>query len=214
MIAGIDRYRRGWVAVVLDPLEIIVAGRLAALVERVPEAVSVGVDMPIGLPAMGEREADVSAREFVGRRWSSVFMTSPRHVLEAESYNDAKARSLALTGKMISRQAWALKETIFEVEGLDDPRVIEVHPEVSFCAMSGGHVAHAKSTWNGQALRRSILAEHGIELPEALDEAGDVPVADVLDAAAVAWSADRYARGIAGSLPAGAPRGQREVIWY
>ena len=108
MIAGVDRYRRGWVAVVLEPLEVIVAGRLAVLVERIPEAECIGVDMPIGLPAAGEREADQLARKCVGPRWSSVFMTPPREVLEAESYDDAKALALALTGKMISRQAWAL----------------------------------------------------------------------------------------------------------
>jgi predicted RNase H-like nuclease len=205
VIAGIDRYRRGWVAVVLDPLEVLVAERLAALV--VPEAECVGVDMPIGLPVAGEREADVLARKFVGRRWSSVFMTPPRQVLEADSYAAANEVARRLPGgKMISRQAWALKATIFEVEHLNDPRLIEVHPEVTFAAMSGAHLPHAKSTWNGQMLRRRILAEHGIELPDVLAAAGDVPVADVLDAAAVAWSARRYARGEASSLAG--------VIWY
>jgi predicted RNase H-like nuclease len=47
-----------------------------------------------------------------------------------------------------------------------------------------------------------------------LGAAGDVPVADVLDAAAAAWSARRYAAGEAGSFPPDAPRGAREVIWY
>jgi predicted RNase H-like nuclease len=165
------------------------------------------VVLPIGLPVSGERAADLLARRFVGPRWSSGFMTPPRRVLESASYADANELARTLPGgKGISRQAWALKQTIFEVEELNDPRMIEVHPEVSFRAMSGGHLAHAKSTWNGQALRRRILAEHGIELPELLGEAGDVPVADVLDAAAVAWSARRYARGEASSLD--------EVIWY
>jgi predicted RNase H-like nuclease len=204
MIAGVDRYRRGWVAVTLDPLEVRVAPLLASLVS---DAACAGVDMPIGLPDAGEREADRLARKFVGPRWSSVFMTPPRRVLEAETYAEANALARTLPGgKGISRQAWALKETIFEVERLDDPRVIEVHPEVSFCAMAGEHLAHAKSTWNGQALRRRILAAHGIELPDMLDEAGDVPVADVLDAAAVAWTARRYAGGEASSLAG--------VIWY
>jgi predicted RNase H-like nuclease len=205
MVIGVDRYRRGWVAVTLDPFAVVVAPRLEALLD--PDALCTGVDMPIGLPVAGEREADVLARKFVGPRWSSVFMTPPRRVLKAETY--AEANELARTlpgGKGISRQAWALKATIFEVEELNDPRVIEVHPEVSFCAMSGAHLAHAKSTWNGQMLRRRILAGHGIEFPDELDEAGDVPVADVLDAAAVAWTAARYARGEASSLAG--------VIWY
>jgi predicted RNase H-like nuclease len=54
-------------------------------------------------------------------------------VLEAETY--ALANELARTlpgGKGISRQAWALKETILEVEELNDPRVIEVPPEVAW----------------------------------------------------------------------------------
>jgi predicted RNase H-like nuclease len=207
MIAGIDRYRRGWVAVVLEPVEVIVAARLAALVERVPDAVCIGVDMPIGLLADGLREADRLARERVGPRWSSVFMTPPRPVLLAESYAAANVLAPGLMGgAKISQQAWALKATIFEVEELNDPRVIEVHPEVSFREMHGSPLAYAKSTWNGQMLRRRLLAGQGIELPDQLGEAGAVPVDDVLDAAAVAWSAGRYARGEASSLGG--------VIWY
>jgi predicted RNase H-like nuclease len=170
--------------------------------------------MPIGLRADGLRECDRLARKRVGPRWSSVFMTPPRRVLEAESFQAANALAPALMGAKISQQAWALRHTIFEVEELGDPRVIEVHPEVSFAAMAGAHLAYPKSTWNGQMLRRRILAGQGIELPDELGEAGHVPAADVLDAAAVAWSAGRYARGIAGSLPVGARHGRREVIWY
>jgi predicted RNase H-like nuclease len=204
MIAGVDRYRRGWVAVGLDPLEVCVAPLLASLVSS---AVCVGVDMPIGVPDAGEREADRLARQFVGPRWSSVFMTPPRPALEAETYAAANAIARSLNGgKGISQQAWALRHTIFEVEALNDPRVIEVHPEVSFREMHGSPLAHAKSSWNGQMLRRRILAGHGIELPDELGEAGAVPVDDVLDAAAVAWSARRYARGEASSLAG--------VIWY
>lgn len=213
MILGVDRYRRGWVAVRLDPPAVMVAPRLASLLE--PETPCIGVDMPIGLRTEGLRECDRLARERVGPRWSSVFMTPPRQVLLAESYTAANELAPGLMGgAKISQQAWALRHTIFEVDELNDPRVIEVHPEVSFAVMAGGHLAHAKSTWNGQMLRRRILAEHGIAFPDELGEAGDVPVADVLDAAAVAWSAGRYARGTAGSLPDGAHAGQREVIWY
>ena len=175
----------------------------------------VGIDMPIGLRAEGLRECDQLARERVGRRWSSAFITPPRAVLKADDYRAANELAPALmSGAKISQQAWALRHTIFEVEELNDPRVIEVHPEVSFAVMAGGHLAHAKSTWNGQMLRRHILAGHGIQLPDTLDKAGEVPVADVLDAAAVAWTARRYMRGEARSLPDGARHGEREVIWY
>lgn len=89
-----------------------------------------------------------------------------------------------------------------------------MHPEVSFRALARQPVAFAMTAWNGQAIRRRALGRAGIEPPEELDEAGGVPVADVLDAAAAAWSARRYAQGRAASLPEGAQRGERQVIWY
>ena len=213
---GIDWYRRGWVAVALGGAPVIAVDvSLSALVDRFPDAAAIGVDMPIGLPE-ARRAADELARAYVGRRRSSVFMTPPHRVLQAATYAEANAIAPALTGGKISQQAWALRHGIEAVATVaaGDARVIEVHPEVSFRAMTGAELPYAKSTWNGQALRRAALARAGIVLPDQLDAAGHVPVADVLDAAAVAWSAARYARGEARSLPPDAARGQREVIWY
>lgn len=215
---GVDWCARGWVGVVLGSpgtAVVLVDRSLEALLARVPDAACVGVDMPIGSPAV-ERRADAMARAYVGRRRSSVFMTPPREVLAAATYAEANAVAPAITGKKISRQAWALRENISVVAAVAarDPRVIEVHPEVSFRAMAGAELEHAKGTWNGQAIRRRCLAREGVVLPDLLAEAGDVPVADVLDAAAAAWSAGRYAHGHARSLPPGARRGQRQVIWY
>jgi predicted RNase H-like nuclease len=151
-------------------------------------------------------------------RRNSVFMTPPAAVLEAASYAEANViAARVLDGKKISRQAWALQQNIAVVEAVArrDGRIIEVHPEVSFCAMRGReHLAYAKTTWNGQALRRAALATHGIVLPEQLDQAGGVPPADVLDAAAVAWTARRHARGESESLPPGRERGRPGAIWY
>jgi len=216
---GVDGHRRGWVGVVLRPSSqpVVVADPvLKSLIARVPDAECVGVDMPIGLPAV-EREADLLARGYVGRRRNSVFMTPPRKVLDASSYAAANAIAPGVTGgKKISQQAWALRHHIDLVETLaaEDQRVIEVHPEVSFRAMVGRELEYAKSTWNGQRLRLRGLADEGIVLADHLAEGGDVPVADVLDAAAAAWSARRYARHEEGALPAGALRGQQAVIWY
>jgi predicted RNase H-like nuclease len=219
-VLGVDAYKAGWVAVVLgrapEP-EVIAGADLAALIARVEGAACVGVDMPIGLPET-TREADQAARDFVGVRRNSVFMTPPRAVLEAESYAQANERAAELLGgKKISQQAWALRHNIAAVEAVarTDPRVIEVHPEVSFRAMRGEPLAYPKTAWNGQAVRRAALAAHGIALPDELDEtAGGIPVADVLDAAAAAWSARRYARSEARSLPEGRPPGTPGAIWY
>lgn len=144
-------------------------------------------------------------------------MTPPRQVLAAPTYEAANAVAPGLTGgKKISKQAWALRDNIERVAGVaaEDRRVIEVHPEVSFRAMAGHELEYAKTTWNGQGLRLRCLAREGLVLADYLPEGGDVPVADVLDAAAAAWSARRYARHEEGVLPEGSSRGQREVLWY
>ena len=216
---GIDWHRRGWVGIILRPASppVVVADpSLKSLIARVPDAECVGVDIPIGLPAV-ERKADLLARNYVGRRRNSVFMTPPKPVLEAPNYAAANVIAPDITGgKKISQQAWALRHHIALVETLaaEDRRVIEVHPEVSFRAMVGRELEYAKSTWNGQRLRLRGLADEGIVLADHLVEGGDVPVADVLDAAAAAWSARRYARHEERALPEDALRGQDEVIWY
>jgi predicted RNase H-like nuclease len=46
-----------------------------------------------------------------------------------------------------------------------------------------------------------VLARAGISLPDDLAAAGTVPADDILDAAAVAWTAARIARGQAASFP-------------
>jgi predicted RNase H-like nuclease len=219
-VVGVDWYKAGWVAVVLgrrETPEVTVGADLATLIAGVDGAACVGVDMPIGLPET-MRDADRLARERVGPRRSSVFMTPPRAVLEAASY--AEANEIAqrlLDGRKISQQAWALRHNIRAVAAVAerDERVIEVHPEVSFAAMRGEPLAFPKTTWNGQAIRRAALAAQGIALPDELDEtAGGIPVADVLDAAAAAWSARRYARDQARSLPETWQRGTPGAIWY
>jgi predicted RNase H-like nuclease len=218
-VLGVDWYRRGWAAVALtatEPPRTLIADDLEALIARLPGAACVAVDMPIGLPQT-ERAADALARKFVGPRWQSVFATPPAEVLAAATYAEANAVAAALlNGKKISQQSWALRRNITRVSDVaaSDPRIIEVHPEVSFRELIGHPVAFSKTTWNGQAIRRRALAAAGIDLPDDIAEAGAVPVADVLDAAVAAWSARRYAQGQAQSLPEGAQRGERQVIWY
>jgi hypothetical protein len=67
-----------------------------------------------------------------------------------------------------------------------DGRVVEIHPEVSYRAMAGQPLEYSKKSWNGTSLRRLLLAQHGIVLPEDLGKAGLAPLDDVLDAAAAA----------------------------
>ena len=93
--------------------------------------------------------------------------------------------------------------------------MIEVHPEVSFRAMFGAPIPYSKKTWNGQMQRRQLLANVGLELPEQIEgDGGTVPVDDILDAAAAAWTARRWTNGEAESLPEGLAGRIGNTIWY
>jgi len=133
-----------------------------------------------------------------------VFPVPPRPVVRAESYPVACERSFQLSGKKISRQSFGLFEKILQVDAyVRDRRIIEIHPEVSFTAMSAGTPPRGtKKTWAGAMARRRLLANLGVELPEQFAGDDRVGVDDVLDAAAAAWSGRRYACGEAVVFPA------------
>jgi predicted RNase H-like nuclease len=222
VVAGIDGYRRGWVAIVLEGGRFQTAlamPRLATLVAMLGKASSIGVDIPIGLPERGPRPADIEARRFVGPRRSSVFPTLPRAVWEAPDLAAARQLYRELSGRSVSAQTFALRDKVLEADALarSDPRIREAHPEVSFRAIAGQPLTASKSSWTGISLRRGFLLGVGIELPDELGEAGAAGIDDILDAAAVAWTADRIATGEAESFPARpvpGPDGIPAAIWY
>lgn len=200
MIAfGADVARGAWVAIALEDGRFCGAAlerRFPTLLERFPEAAIVGVDVPIGLPdGNTRRRADVEARLVVGARRSSVFFTPSRAALEASTYREARA-----IAPSTSAQGWALRTAILDVDRVDDERVREVHPEVSFAVLAGEPLAYAKRTWNGHRERLELLRSAGVELPAQFD-AGLAAVDDVLDAAVAAWTATRIARGENVTLP-------------
>jgi predicted RNase H-like nuclease len=200
-VVGVDACAAGWVGIVLrdDTAPAGVFGAtLDELSAQVPEAAGFGVDIPIGLPTNGERHADVAARRALGARRSSLFMTPVRQALLADTHAAATQLSRHLTGKGISRQAYALAPKILEaeewVDTLDAP-VWEVHPELSFTALLGHPAKASKKTWSGMRERLDALHTAGIELGD-LEGAGDrAMVDDVIDAAIVAWSARRIISG-------------------
>lgn len=209
MIAvGVDGYPKGWVAVVLEDGRFARAAafaRFEQVLAAFPEAAAIGVDIPIGLPPPYPRPADVEAREFVGPRWQSVFLTPLREAFAADGYGEATAINKRLTGHGISKQAYMLRPKILEVDQLKaDERVVEAHPEVSFRELAGRPLA-SKHTWNGLIERMRLLP-----LPDRV--AIDVPAEDLLDAAAAAWTANRYALGQALPLPSG-HAGRVGAIW-
>ena len=213
LVAGVDGYRKGWVAGFarpergrrgLDPCHV----RRGAVPSRARDR---------------RRHPDRSgrARRSPGRRGRASLRgrqpceqrlpTPPRAALEARTFGEANEIARTITGKGISQQAFALGKKILEVHALAevDERVIEMHPEVSFCELSGAHVLESKHSPEGLERRREILAAAGIRLPGAVR---GVPEADLLDAAVGAWTAARYSAGKAQPVPAGPHRPARRDL--
>ena len=90
---GLDGWKSQWVGVRLadgrfDTVEVV--ADVAALLARTPAASIVAIDIPIGFPVNEPRRCEVEAARMIGPRRSSVFVTPPREVLEAESYAEAR----------------------------------------------------------------------------------------------------------------------------
>jgi predicted RNase H-like nuclease len=209
-VVGVDACRAGWVAIAWsgDAIRAYVhaeIGSIAALAMGDGPVHAIGIDIPIGLADRSLRQADLLARKAAGPRWASVFVTPVRPALVLDNHRDASALNRRLTGAGISRQAYNLRDKILQVDawlpGRPSP-VVEVHPELTFAELAGGPLADGKSTWPGAERRRQLLAAAGIDMSGDLGLTGrQVGVDDVLDAAAVAWTAARVARGAARCVP-------------
>jgi len=192
-VAGIDGCRSGWVVAtrrgvrVVERLDLVVADA---------DLSTIGIDIPIGLPEDWDRQADRTARRYLGRRSSTIFPTPPRELLSLRSYPEANARSRERFGKGLTKQTFNLFPKILEVDQLarvtPPDRLVEIHPECAFVAMSGAPLPPKRSA-DGAAARLALLR------PLYGDVVGARPSGaradDVLDAFAVLWSAERFARG-------------------
>jgi predicted RNase H-like nuclease len=221
-VIGVDAYPLGWVAVELRDgkfLRAILAASLYEVVAGSSGSTVIGVDIPLGLLPDRHRAADTAAAEHLGPRRSSVFQVPPRPVWQQTEFGAANRMCRELTGAGLSRQSWALRPKVLEANVLWERHpglLFEAHPEVSFRAMAGAPLTQAKKTWAGHARRRALLARHGIAIPDEIGPAGQAPPDDVLDAAAVAWTAHRMATGTAASHPNPPEQsdGRAIAIWY
>jgi len=254
-VVGVDGCKNGWIAVALNNGRFAGAAMyesFAALVHEADDAFSIGVDIPIGLLAQGQRYCDGMVKELLGPRRNSLFLAPPRPAIEAETYEVANAVTRNLMGMGLTKQAYNLRDKILEVDAVlksqsqkqskltpyfssrqmmmrkepksalrkyariiepDDERrkrlekarpagrIIEVHPEASFAEMAGNPLSHNKKSYNGVMMRLRLLERAGIKIPLEVDEVGGVQIDDVLDAAAVAWTAHRYAMQRARCVP-------------
>ncbi|HEX2026460.1 MAG TPA: DUF429 domain-containing protein [Nitriliruptorales bacterium] len=216
--AGLDGYRHGWFAVVLH------AGRfqradaymtVADALTGLADCDRIGVDAPIGLVEHGAREADTAARGVLGASASSVFLTPSRWVLSADDYGEANRRGRE-SGRGVSRQAWALRARILELEALQPlpACVLEVHPEVAFRDLAGRRLP-SKRSWTGVRRRLALLSDADIHLPIDVPDGVRARADDVLDAAVVAWVAAAPEDGLVSypSSPEQEAHGRPIAIW-
>lgn len=209
MLAGIDGYKKGWVAAIeLRPGETVVRtypnfksildeGRLTLIV----------IDIPIGLLDHGARTCDVEARRLLGRaRGSSVFPSPIRTMLDAGTWEKACRKRLEREGKKCSKQVAGILPKIREVDREITPamqhRVREGHPELCFAMMNQGKpMSFNKRTKQGQETRLSLLLRHFPDITMQLRRVSGART-DIIDAYACLWTARRVAQGKAVSLTA------------
>ena len=230
---GVDGAKSGWIAVwwADAALTHCVYSSARSLVDAHRQARVIAVDIPIGLPDRGGRKADAEARQFVGgRRASSVFSSPVRGILDAMSQPEASRRHKEIDGRGFGAQSFAILPKIREWDALlqSDTQaratVREIHPEVSFSALNGGHgngLAFKKKSQEGAAVRTELLSlvfgsEQVARLVQSVARR-QASTDDVLDALVALWSAERVAAGEAVSLPTppdSDATGLDTAIWY
>lgn len=213
---GVDGCKGGWFSVGIDrtgAFEVKVLRSFRKLLDYYGDAKLILVDIPIGLPeSEGGRDCDRIARRLLGRtRGSSVFPTPTRQTVQQalrapKDYGAALRTERDVTGKGISKQAFAIAPKIAEVDELmadcgggAAPVVREVHPELLFWALDDERpMAFSKKRRQGRDDRVRVLERYEHRSPKILDEASSeyrrkvVAKDDIIDALAAAVVARRH----------------------
>ena len=210
---GVDGCKAGWFCVGFDDngnYGVGVAATFADLLDAVPDAELVLVDIPIGLPeGPGGRQADFVARSLLDHphRKRSVFPTPTRQTANAvasgASQNSASVVEHLVANKCLQSQAFHITSKIAEVDEVmsepdrsTKPRVREVHPELCFWALNGMKaMEHRKKIRAGKEERLQVLRKYHEEADELLERVDSnfpkrqVACDDILDALAAAVTA-------------------------
>ena len=228
LLAGIDGCKDGWICVALDTVSGSLSGSVLATGEIPRQRWDLaGIDIPIGIPDHGRRDADREARALLGwPRCSSVFPCPIRPALAARSWEEACAITQAADGRRVQRQTFAILPKIREIDELmrGDPalreHLYEVHPEVSFASWKEQPMIFRKKAREGREERQALIRSHFGQAFTAVARqlAGHWFGADDLaDAFAALWTTQRLYDRRAVSLPAEPQHdscGLPMHIWY
>ncbi len=203
-VAGVDGCRNGWCVVLAgDELRSRVVATFAEVLALPEKPRVIAIDMPIGLPRVPGRAADVLARRLLPGRASTIFSPPARAALDAGDYaaTCAANRATAPGAPAISIQAFNLLPKLREIDAVMTPtlqrRVREAHPELAFAevARAGGtlRMLANKKTRPGQRARKRLLGSLDLVPPPVRGAALD----DLFDAAILCWTARRIVEGTA-----------------
>lgn len=218
VVVGVDGCAGAWLAVMQQmgspSLEAQLHPDPASLVRQYPDDALICVDVPIGLTAKGPRLCDREARRLLGwPRQSSVFPPPIRPALAAMTREEASEVGRKADGRGVGAQAWGIFPYIRLWDDLLNARpdlrlrVMEVHPELSFYAMSGGKAMRfSKKKFEGAEERRLLLqsAFGGDRIAAAKESLGKARFGldDLYDALAALWTAVRVAESRCECVPA------------
>jgi predicted RNase H-like nuclease len=197
MIAGVDGCKDKWIAVVETPDGGTRIRRPCTFQELTQDRGLdfIVIDVPIGLMERGSRQADVLARQFLGKRGCCVFPAPIRPVLDCGTWEEACSVRLKVENKKMSKQQFGILRKVSEIDAAlrrstaDGLR--EGHPEVSFALMNGGlPISIGKKKPDGRKQRNNLVCKY---FPDASRHLNENPYhrEDVLDAYALLWTARR-----------------------
>lgn len=179
---------------------------LEAAVGDVPASATVVVDVPVHLPETrpsGGRECERAARRLLGQpRRTSIFPAPAAGSLLATSFEAAVTanRSFTENGRGISLQTWYGFPAMREVRDLraKGRRLFEGHPELSFFEMVGRLPMRLNRSEQGGVEERGAALVRGGFPASAVSR---LSTADLLEAAALTWTAMRIGTGAALRVP-------------
>ena len=201
ILAGVEPVPGGWLVapgnlqgINLAPQAASVMPTLADVLDYRPSYSVVALHAPVGvMENAGERRpSDVEARQRLGRRAGSVVPAPSRALLEAKTYEEARAIDPSLDIVRWRSMAKAI-EAIREVQSWRQRTVYEVNPELSLTTMNDGvPIPYSRRSQLGRDARRALVEQ---KLPGATGVLAQRPPKvreeKLIDALADLWTARR-----------------------
>jgi len=225
---GIDGTQGGWIAAILSN-DVVTVEKLSPsvgeILSRHPDADSVLIDIPIGLP---ERKTDIrpdqELRNQLKGKASSVFNTPCRQAVYADDYEKANTINQERMRLGLSKQSHAICKGIREVDKFLQThhewrnRLAESHPEYGFAVLNNGNpVLEKKSSYFGAVARIGILRKHLNNIDDLIEKISHDPVLknhldDVLDAVCLAIIGDMGVRNGFCTIPKDPQKDQKGLL--